>query len=132
MSILAASTFTVKSWDEKPYEETEGGGKLTRARVVQVFQGDLEGEGTVEYLMAYRADGTASFVGLQRLAGRIGGKSGSVVLQIAGTYDGATAKGDWFAVPGAGTGELRNLKGMGGFAASHGPNGTATLDYDLA
>ncbi|HVT59945.1 MAG TPA: DUF3224 domain-containing protein [Thermoanaerobaculia bacterium] len=131
MGTHAAATFEVKSWDEKPYEEIEDGKKLTRASVVQSCHGDIEGEAKVEYLMAYRSDGTASFVGLQRVIGSVGGRAGSFVLQIAGSFDGTTAKGTWFAVAGSGTGELQGLRGEGGFAATHGPRGSMTLDYDI-
>ena len=131
MSTHASATFEITSWDEKPYEQLEGGGKLSRATVAQTYHGDLEGDARTEYLMAYRADGTADFVGLQRLAGRVGQRSGSLVLQLSGTFDGSTAQATWVVVPGAGTGELSGLRGKGGFAAPHGPKGTATLDYDL-
>ena len=131
MSTHATGTFHVKKWDEKPYTEIGGKAKLTRATVTQSFQGVIEGEGEVEYLMAYREDGTASFVGLQRVVGKVGGRSGSFVLQLAGTFDGGVAKAGWFVVKGCGTGDLRSLHGGGGFEAPHGPEGTVTLDYDF-
>ena len=53
MSQHAAATFEIKGWDEKPYQEGEGQAKLTRASVRKAFQGDLQGESTLEYLMAY-------------------------------------------------------------------------------
>ena len=34
-------------------------------------------------------------------------------------------------VPGSGTGDLRRLRGAGGFVAQQGPRGSITLDYDL-
>src|SRR5947209_13098015 len=55
--------FKVASWDESAYEEREGR-RLTRASVAQRFEGDIAGEGTAEWLMAYQANGTARFVGL--------------------------------------------------------------------
>jgi hypothetical protein len=131
MSSRATGTFEVKSWDEHPYLEIEDGGKLTRASVTQSFTGDIEGEGAVEWLMCYRKDGTADFVGLQRVVGRIGDRSGSFVLQNTGTFDGKQAKGPWSVVPGSGTGNLRGLRGKGEFGAPHGPKASFTLDYDF-
>lgn len=131
MSTRATGKFEVKNWDENPYDEREGASKTTRASVKQEFKGDIEGEGSVEYLMAYREDGTADFVGLQRIVGKVGGKSGSFVLQLQGKYDGKAAKADWTVVPGSGTDELEDLRGQGGFQAEHGPDGSLTLDYDL-
>lgn len=127
----AKGKFDVKDWDEKPYQEMEGGAKLTRASVTQAFHGDIEGEGKVEYLMAHRADKTADFVGLAQVSGKLGGRSGSFVLEITGAFDGKAAKGDWSVVAGSETGDLRGLQGKGGFVAPLGPTGTYTLDYEV-
>lgn len=131
MRTHATATFEVKSWDEKPYNEMEGGPKLTRARVAKSFEGDIEGEGTLEYLMIYRDDGSASFVGLERVVGSVGKRSGSFVLQHSGTFEGGTTKATWSVVPGSGTGDLRGLRGDGGFASAHAQRYPMTLDYDF-
>ena len=66
MSRRATGTFKIEAWDEHAYSESNDGAKLTRAAVKQAFSGDIEGEGAVEWLMCYRPDQTADFVGLQR------------------------------------------------------------------
>jgi hypothetical protein len=132
MSTRANGTFKIEGWDEKPYTEIESGGKLTRASVKQAFSGDVEGQGAVEWLMCYRPDQTADFVGLQRIVGRIGGRSGSVVLlQTDGSFDGKEAKGKLSVVPGSGTEELSGLRGDGEFRAPVGGQPSITLDYEL-
>ena len=131
MSTHARATFKVKSWDEKPYDEMTGGPKLTRASITKSFQGDIEGEGTLEYLMIHRDDGTANFVGLERIVGRVGDRSGSFVLQHSGTFESSMAEATWFVVPGSGTGDLRGLRGEGGFASGHADSYPITLDYDF-
>lgn len=131
MSKLATATFQVKSWDEKPYDETEEGPKLTRARVAKVFSGDIEGESVVEYLMVHRDDGTASFVGVERVVGRLGDLVGSFVLQHDGTFVGGVAKAEWSVVPGSGTGDLSGLRGEGGFESGHAEEYSMTLEYDF-
>jgi hypothetical protein len=70
MTRRATGTFRIEGWDETAYGETGDGGKLTRAAVRQAFSGDIEGEGAVEWLMCYRPDQTADFVGLQRIVGQ--------------------------------------------------------------
>jgi hypothetical protein len=40
MTTHASATFEIKAWDEKPYDEFEGGRKLTRAGVKKVFHKD--------------------------------------------------------------------------------------------
>jgi Protein of unknown function (DUF3224) len=127
----ATGTFKIEGWDETTYAETGDGGKLTRASVKQAFAGDIEGEGSVEWLMCYRPDQTADFVGLQRITGRVGERSGSfALLQTDGTFDGQEARGELAVVPGSGTGDLRGLRGRGRFSAPHGGEATVNLDYD--
>jgi hypothetical protein len=133
MSAVARSTFKIEGWDEKPYSEIETGGKLTQASVKAAFSGDIVGEGSVEWLMCYRPDETADFVGLQRITGRIGDKAGSfVLLHTAGTFDGKEAKGKLAVVPGSGAGELSGLRGAGEFTAPTAGQPSLELDYELA
>lgn len=129
MSKHAKGIARTKNWDEKPYEESASGSKSTRASVTQTFEGDITGEGSVEYVMFYPNEKSASYVGLQKVTGKIDGKAGSFVLQVSGTYDGSEARGDWFVVPGSGTDELKKLSGTGGFSAPHGSEAAYTLDY---
>ena len=131
MTTHAAPTFQVKTWDEKPFSEVADGPKLTRVSVTKSFSGDIEGEGALEYLMAYREDGSASFIGLERVVGRIGDRSGSFVLQHTGTFEGGTVKATWVVVPGSGTGGLVGLRGEGGFASAHADHYPMTLDFDF-
>lgn len=125
----AKATFGITSWDEKPYSEIKGSPKLTRASVAKSYQGDIEGEGKLEYLMMYRSAGSASFTGLERLTGSIGGRSGSFVLQHTGTFEDGVAKVTLSVIPGSGTGELRGMKGEGEFSVGHEPPYAMTLDY---
>ena len=131
MSTHAQAKFEVQSWDESTYEELEGDAKLTRASVGQGFTGDLEGDGSVEWLMCYREDKTADFVGLQRFVGRLGGRSGSFVMQTRGSFDGTEAKGSLAVVERSGTEELAGITGTGGFAAPLGSTASVELDYDF-
>jgi hypothetical protein len=131
MSTHITGRFKYTSWDENAYEELENGRRLTRASVVQDLSGDIEGEGSAEWLMCYRPDKTAMFVGLQRLTGRLGDRAGSFVVESHGSYDGELARGRWTIVPGSGTDELRDIQGEGSWEAPHGPEATFELDYDL-
>jgi hypothetical protein len=131
MSTHAKGHFTVTSWKEKPYKEFGDGPKLTRASVAQSFEGPIEGEGTTEYVMAHRRDGTATFVGITHVQGRIGGHEGHFVLQTMGSFDGTTARGTWTVAPGLGGGSLKELNGVGGFEAPMGPEGIYALDYNI-
>jgi len=133
MSTHASAIFEIKSWDEKPYQEIEGGSKMTRAAVTKVYRGDITGDATSESLMFYPADGTAVFTGLERVVGSIGGRAGSFVIQASGIYRDGKATCDCTVIPDSGSGELRGLRGAGRYVAGHGdyPNVPFTLDYSF-
>lgn len=131
MKNVANARFAIKSWDEKPYDEGPNLPKLTRATVKKTFTGDIAGEGHVEYLMMYRSDGSATFVGLERIVGNVAGKAGSFVLQRTGMFENGVAKESFSVVPGSGTGELRDLRGEGTSAVGHGTEHPLTLNYEL-
>jgi hypothetical protein len=124
-------TFELASWDEQTVQELEGERKLTRAVVTQTFTGDLQGAGAVEWLMCYSEDGTARFVGMQRVEGAVDDRSGSVVLETTGEFDGSTAMGTWVVIPGSATGGLAGISGEGRFEAPHGPTATYTMDVEF-
>lgn len=130
MSTHATGSFEIQSWDEETYDEFGEEGGLTRATVTQTFRGDIEGKGTVKYLMTYSSESSARFVGQQRIVGHVDGRSGSFVLHLRGTYDGNTAEATWSVVPGSATEELRGLRGEGGFSAPLGKTASYTLDYE--
>jgi hypothetical protein len=131
MKHTANATFAIKGWDEKPYSEGPDLPKMTRAAVTKTFTGDIAGEGHVEYLMMYRGDGSATFVGLERVVGHVAGKAGSFVLQRTGVFEDGAAKESYSVVPGSGTGELRGLRGDGTSAVGHGSEHPFTLHYEF-
>jgi hypothetical protein len=123
--------FAITSWDEKPYSEGSDLPRLTRASVTKTYTGDIAGEGLVEYLMMYRGDGSAGFVGLERVVGRIEGKSGSFVLQRTGVFEDGQAKESYTVIPGSATGELAGLRGHGQSSVGHGMEHPFTLSCEL-
>jgi hypothetical protein len=131
MKKTANARFAITNWDEKPYSEGQDLPKLTRASVTKTLTGDIDGDGRVEYLMAYGSDGTATFVGLERVTARIGGKTGTFVLRRTGVFEGGLAKESYSVVPGSGTGELRGLRGEGTSGVGHGMEHPFTLHYEL-
>lgn len=132
MKNTAHARFAIKNWDEKPYDETPEQPKLTRASVTKTYTGDIHGQAHVEYLMMYRSDGSATFVGLERFVGKIGGKAGTFVLQRNGVFEGGLAKESYSVVPGSATGDLRGLIGDGTSSVGHGMEHPFTLTYELA
>jgi len=129
--MLATSTFSLKRWDEKPFDEIDGGPKLTRASVLYEFEGELAGEGRLEYLMTYLPDTSAVFTGYQRFVGRVGNRDGSFIFQHGGRFAAGVASDTWVVVAGSGTGDLAGIRGQVDFSAGHQDRYEIILDYEL-
>ena len=132
MGKRATATLEIKHWEEQPFHEIEDGPNLMRASVRQGYRGDIEGEGTLEYLMIYQADGFVPTLAVERVVGRIGDRAGSFVLRHSGSYADNTARSTFEVVPGTATGDLRGLRGTGALDWEHEQPGAFTLDYEFA
>ena len=120
---------TVHTYEPAAYDEPAAGPVLTRVHVEESFSGDISGNGVVEFLQAAHADGSASFVGIERVTGTLAGRNGTFLLQDAGTVQDNIVSGNWFAIPGSGTGGLAGLRGTGGFRANLGEGAQVHLNY---
>jgi hypothetical protein len=125
----ANAVITVHKYEPVAYEEPAEGPVLSRIHVEEAFNGDIEGDGVVEFLQASRPDGSASFVGIERVSGSVAGRTGTFLLQDVGTVENNIVSGDWFVVPGSGTGRLAGLRGQGGFRANLGEGADVHLEY---
>jgi hypothetical protein len=126
----ARGTFEIRRWDETTLHESDGV-KVTRAVVEQGFTGDVDGRGEVEWLMCHRPDGTARFVGMQRVEGVFGEKQGGFVAETVGEFDGTRVTGEWTIVRGSGEGGLTGIEGTGRFEAPHGSTATYRLELGI-
>jgi hypothetical protein len=125
----ATAVITVRQYEPKVYHQPDEGPALSRIHVEETFEGDISGGGVVEFLQAAHADGSASFVGMERVTGAVGGREGTFLLQDRGTVEDNVVSGEWFVVPGSGTGGLSGLRGTGGFRADLGEGAQVHLDY---
>lgn len=126
MSARVEASFEISKWDETPFDDAVGVSKLTEALVEKTYSGDIEGTSVTKWLMAYAPDKTATYVGIERIKGTVGGKRGSLVLLHDGTFEGGAATATVRVV--AGTDELADASGDGKFRAD--PAGTVALDLD--
>src|SRR5215813_50210 len=92
----ANAVITVHKYEPSAYEEPAEGPALTRIHVEESFSGDISGGGVAEFLQAARADGPASFAGIERVTGGVGGREGTFLLQDAGTAARNVVSVDWF------------------------------------
>jgi Protein of unknown function (DUF3224) len=139
----ATSRFQVASWSESTFVDIDGEGTtageryypkrgLSRAEVSYTYTGDLEGTGTLVYLIAYKAD-AAPLLGLERFTGSIGGRQGSCVFRHVGSQDTGSVSARIDVVPGMGTGALEHLVGEAELTiAGHSDDGyELVLSYNL-
>jgi uncharacterized protein DUF3224 len=127
----AKGAFKVSGMKDEPYEGLPGGGKLTRATGEQAYSGDIDGRGQVRWLMAYRPDGTAHFVGIWHVTATIDGRKGSFIAESVGEFDGSASNGSLTVLEGLADGELSGLRGQGTFNAPGGADATYDLDYEV-
>jgi hypothetical protein len=124
------ATFEVTSWDEQAFDEQPGAAKLTRASVGKNYSGDVDGSSATEWLMAYAPDSRASFVGLERITGSVGGNRGSLVLRHVGSYADGVATADLAVV--SGTDQLADVTGHGTLVADPGGRVNLTIEVGSA
>lgn len=93
------------------YTQTEDS-SLARMSIDKQFLGDLEATSKGEMLSAGTAvNGSAGYVAIERVSGRLAGKSGSFVLQHTGTMNRGTPQLSVIVVPDSGTDQLVGLSG---------------------
>lgn len=124
---MLTGTMESKKWDESAYAGIEGAPRLAVVDAVDLFHGDIEGEGTYRGVTVTALDGSGSFLSLIRLVGRVGGRAGSLVLRAEGTFDASGSTATWTVVSGSGTGDLHGIEGGGGFESGE-AGSTYTLD----
>jgi hypothetical protein len=108
---VAKGTFSVEM---KPQAEpaVADGVSLGRMSLHKRFEGDLVATSEGEMLTALTPiKGSAGYVAIERVAGTLGGRSGSFVFQHSGTMDAGDQRLSINVVPGSGTGELSGLSG---------------------
>jgi hypothetical protein len=106
----AKGTFDVKldpQADDKVGEPTVG-----RMSVDKQFHGDLEGTSKGQMLaVSTEVKGSAGYVAMERVNGRMQGRSGTFALQHSGTMNRGAPQLSITVVPDSGTGELAGLAG---------------------
>jgi hypothetical protein len=104
--------FDVKITPQKPDTQIARAANLGRLTIDKRYHGDLEAIAKGEMLAAQtETKGSAGYVALERVTGRLKGRSGSFVLQHNGTMNRGAAELTVTVVPDSGAGELRGLSG---------------------
>ncbi len=108
MTHHARGTFEVKM-QPMPATGLEGVSAMSMAKT---FHGDLEGTSSGQMFSAGDfKSGAAGYVAIESVSGKLGGKSGSFVLQHFATMDASGPNMVVKVSPGSGTGELKGISG---------------------
>ncbi len=111
MSQRATGSFDVKVTPQKPDTQVARAANLSRLTIDKRFHGDLEGISKGEMLALQTEMGSAGYVALERVTGKLKGRSGSFVLQHFATMTRGEPHAQIAVVPDSATGELRGLAG---------------------
>ena len=107
----ARGTFEVKLTPQAPNGNAQDSA-LGRMTIDKQFRGDLEGTGRGEMLTAMSpVKGSAGYVAIERVSGKLQGRTGTFVLQHSGTMARGGQQLTISVVPDSGTGELTGLAG---------------------
>jgi hypothetical protein len=105
----ATGSFTVKL---QPQKDEPADPKLARLTIDKQFVGDLEGTSSGQMLSAGTdVKGSAGYVAIEKVTGKLNGRSGSFILQHTATMDRGKPSLSITVVPDSGTGELTGLSG---------------------
>jgi Protein of unknown function (DUF3224) len=107
----ADGTFEVKL-SPQAADDQGGGAALGRMLIDKQFHGDLEATSKGQMLAHMTGvKGSAGYVAMEVVTGRLGGRSGVFVLQHTGTMSHGSQQLSVTVVPDSGTGELAGLTG---------------------
>lgn len=108
-----AYRFEIQGWDESTYLELQGGGKFTRASIKKHYTGNMQGQGVLDYLMSYQADGSAFFVGIERITASLEDRQGAFTISHRGTFAQGKVVSSFDVVEGSGVDGFVGFSGQG-------------------
>jgi len=107
-------------------------GVVSRFELTKLFHGDLDGTGTGVILSAGDPQaGTAGYVAIETVKGRLGDREGGFAFQQFGTMRGGHQTLHYEVVPGSGYGELTGISGTLHLTIDGEGTHHYELEYDL-
>lgn len=130
MTHHASGPFEVKVTPQKPDTQIARTANLGRLTIDKRFHGDLEASAKGEMLATQtEVKGSAGYVALERVTGKLQGRSGSFVLQHSATMKRGEPESTITVVPDSGTGELAGLSGS--MRINVAPDGAHSYEFDF-
>ncbi|QJR14554.1 DUF3224 domain-containing protein [Usitatibacter palustris] len=131
MTHRATGPFEVKMTPQSS-DDIGDGAPLARMSLEKKFSGDLEASGKGEMLTGMTATkGSAAYVAIERVTGKLKGRSGTFLLQHRGTMTRGAPDLAVIVVPDSGTGELTGITGKMGVRIEAGGKHFYDFDYTL-
>jgi hypothetical protein len=125
----AKGSFEVKLAPQKPDSDAAKTASFGRMSIDKQFHGDLEATSTGEMIGAQtETKGSAGYVAMERVTGKLKGRTGSFVLQHSGSMHSGAFELSVTVVPDSGTNELKGLAGKMNIIIT--PDGKHSYDFD--
>ena len=121
--------FDLTSWDEEVIDDADGL-KRVHARNTKSFEGGITGTSATDLLQGFAAEGTATYVAIERVTAAVDGRKGSFLLRHSALMAGGSGDMLVDVVPNSGTAELIGLAGTMTIAMT-GSEHTYTFDYTV-
>jgi hypothetical protein len=130
LTTRASGTFEVKVTPQATDGKAESA-PFGRMSIDKQFHGDIEGTSRGEMLTAGTdVEGSAAYVAIERVSGRLKGRSGTFVLQHSGTMTRGAPQLTITVVPDSGTGQLAGLAGRMSITIADGKH-SYELEYTI-
>ena len=130
MTTRANGTFDVKIIAQEDPQLNDP--TMSRLTLDKQFHGDLEATSKGQMLAAGNpASGSGGYVAIEKVSGKLQGRSGTFVLQHFGTMDRGKMELNVHVVPGSGTDQLTGLSGKMSIQIDNGKH-FYELEYSLA
>ena len=130
MSERVTGSLQVKVTPQKPDTQIARAANLGRLTIDKRFHGELEAISKGEMLATHtEVEGSAAYVALERVTGKLKGRTGSFVLQHSATMVRGKPASLITVVPDSGTGELKGLSGK--MSITIAPDGAHSYEFDF-
>ena len=123
--------YAMAEWNEVTALDAPPPHKCTKVDAHGLITGALSGEAKTFYLLSYVTAETGVYTGYTYFQGKIGDREGTLVFFDEGIFDPKSATTKWTIVPNSGTGGLKNIRGQGGFSATHGLTVDCFLEFEF-
>ena len=125
----ASGPFEVKV---TPHDDNSDDPLLARMTLDKQYHGDLEGTGRGQMLTAGSAvKGSGAYVAIEKVSGTLKGRSGTFVLQHAGTMTNNAPQLTITVVPDSGTGQLKGIAGKMSITVAAGGKHSYDFEYTV-